>query len=245
MEGGSGLVEIKRHRRWGKAADFLLDILFPIECLGCGGEGIWLCDTCRARIPAMSENRCPACKKFSAAGEIHVFCRRHSSLDGVLAAADYESFLVRKLITTLKYNSVRELAEPIGLLMAHKAREHPFFIEENWLLVPVPLHRRRFLERGFNQAELFCQVIARNAALSPVGALSRVSERPPQATLHEADRLVNIKNIFRAEEDIVRSKKIILVDDVYTTGATMRECARVLKSAGAREVWGLVAAMPQ
>jgi len=86
---------------------------------------------------------------------------------------------------------------PLAELMAKKVREHPFFLEENWILVPVPLHRRRLAERGFNQAELFCRHLARLLGFSETPALRRVSQRPPQATLGKEDRKVNIKNIFR------------------------------------------------
>ncbi len=222
-----------------------MDILFPKECLGCGAEDTYLCQRCSGRLPLLTEGWCPACKAFSQNGEAHPSCRKSLTLGGVLAGAPYSERMVRKIIGTLKYQSISELALPLAELMARKVREHPFFLEEDWLLVPVPLHRKRFAERGFNQAELFCKHLARLLGFHEERVLRRVSLRPPQATLGQEDRKVNIKNIFEADAGLIRGKKILLVDDVYTTGATMNECARVLKNGGAREVWGLVAAMTQ
>lgn len=243
MEGGRGDVEIGKAGFLKKCADAVFDILFPRECLGCGAEDTYLCNVCSGRLPLFTEARCPSCKGFSASGEVHPSCRKFSMLDGVLAGAPYNEWMVRRLIATLKYQSISELALPLSELMARKVREHPFFLEEDWTLVSVPLHRRRFAERGFNQAELFCEHLVRLVGLQKVNALVRHTSRPPQATLGKEDRRMNIKHIFEADAVSVRHKKILLVDDVYTTGATMNECARMLKGAGAREVWGLVAAM--
>lgn len=243
MESGRSQMEVKGRSILKQCAHTVLDILFPKECIGCGAEDAYLCSLCAGRLPLFTEGRCPACKHFSAHGEVHPSCRKSSTLDGVLAGAPYSEGLVRKSIATLKYQSISELAAPLAELMAKKVREHPFFLEENWILVPVPLHRRRLAERGFNQAELFCGHLARLLGFLEAPVLRRTSQRPPQATLGQEDRRVNIKNIFQADAALARHKKIFLVDDVYTTGATMNECARVLKDAGAREVWGLVAAI--
>jgi competence protein ComFC len=221
---------------------FFLDLLFPIECLGCGREGAWLCQNCFERIPLNNFEICPSCQKFSNNGQTHLTCQRGCPLDGLLSASSYDYPLMKKLITNLKYHSLTDLARPLAKLMAERLRFYGFFIEENWLLVPIPLHRRRYLERGFNQAELLCQVLQELTGLSWLPALKRKFLTPPQAELNREDRLINLKNIFTCESRFIKNKKIILVDDVFTTGATLREGARVLKLNGAQEVWGLVLA---
>lgn len=226
-----------------KARGFLLDLFFPIECLGCGQDGKWLCDDCFGKIPLNTSPECPCCKKFSVNNETHPNCRRGFPLDGVLAASIYGSPLVKKIITNLKYNYATGLVEPLVQMMMKQMQFSGIFLEENWLLAPVPLHRRRLLERGFNQSELFCRRLNDLTGLPWQAALKRQRWTPPQAELAEEDRLANVKNAFLClDKNLVKNKKLLLVDDVFTTGATMVEGAKVLKAAGAREVWGLVAA---
>ena len=111
-------------------------------------------------------------------------------------------------------------------------------------LVPIPLSRKKLKERGFNQA----QEIAKELSLSlkiPLlsDVLLKIKETSAQVELQGKDRQENIKGVFVCQKpDLIKSKKIILIDDVFTTGATMEECARVLKTAGAKEVWGVTVA---
>lgn len=111
------------------------------------------------------------------------------------------------------------------------------------LIIPVPLHRKRLLWRGYNQSTELCRVLARRLERPVVSdALVRIRHTPPQTTLGMAERQENIRAAFEADPDIIKGKSVLLVDDVYTTGATLRECARTLRRAGAAEVEVLVLA---
>lgn len=225
------------------ASSFLLNLLFPMECLGCGKEDIWVCRECFQKLPLDLQEICPACREYSLNGELCLGCRRtRFYLDGLTAASFYDHFLVKTIIINLKFNYLEELSEVLAQLMWRALRFRGIFLEENWFLSPVPLHPKRQRERGFNQAELLCRHLSRLSGLPWQTVLSRKSWTPPQAKLRAADRRENLKNVFACQKNKVKGKKILLVDDVFTTGTTLNESAKVLKAAGAKEVWGLVAA---
>lgn len=193
--------------------NFFLDLLFPIQCLGCSRDGEYLCSDCLNRIPLNKE----------------IFYLRNLRL---LAAARYDNPLIKKIIYCYKYDFVKELAKPLGFLMAQKLDP----IQEA-VLVPVPLRPRRLRWRGFNQAELLAIEIGRRLNLPVADCLFRTRYTPPQMKIQDArERKINVQNAFRLK---YRPKgKIILIDDVATTGATLEECAKLFSE----EVWGLTAA---
>ena len=131
----------------------------------------------------------------------------------------------------------------MGKLLITTAR--PFCAGVDIVVVPVPLHRRRLWDRGFNQAELLARVVAQELAYPLVAPLTRRVPTRPQFNLSRRDRRANIAGAFamkpRGREQI-NHKIVLLVDDIVTTGATMNECAKILKQNGAREIWGLVLA---
>ncbi len=239
---------------------FFLDLIFPIECLRCGKDGVWLCAGCFSRIEFRDVQHCLACKKESALGRFCRTCRSDYSLRGVLVAGNYEDELLSKAVKSLKYKFVRQLSKDLGRFLAVFFRDilkipghqnitiqslagsgHSNF--KNALIIPVPLHPRRERWRGFNQAELIARCFSDyfNLEIS-VGKLVRIKHRKPQTKLNKKDRKNNIKNCFAWRAGGLSGRNIILVDDVATTGSTLNECARVLKENGAGEVWGLVAA---
>jgi ComF family protein len=134
------------------------------------------------------------------------------------------------LIHLYKYAKVRTLARPLsGLLMQALAREEAFDA-----VAPVPLYWRRRLQRGFNQAELLARELSRRTGIPLVKPLSRVRPTPAQAGLSNSARRQNVARAFRSQS--VQGKRILLIDDVMTTGATAASCALALKQAGARRV---------
>jgi len=236
--------------------DFCLDLIFPIECLGCGQEGNWLCKACFSKIKLNETELCFNCKKNNSFGRACPDCQSESCLDGVLSAVDYEQPLVRKLIKTLKYNFIKAVSEIlarllilflIDLLFKSKGKVLPQILIKTGdvLFIPVPLHSRRKRWRGFNQAEEIGRPVAKyfNAVIH-TDVLIRKENNQPQVKLKEQARLENIKDCFaiNSKAVAVKNKLVFLIDDVVTTGATLNECAKVLKQAGAREVWGLAVA---
>lgn len=228
----------------------LADLLFPIECLGCGRNGRYLCDACLARIPRQTERACPVCRRTSVHGRTCLACAAKTPLDGIFAAARYDHPLVRATIHAHKYRFIESISAPLAELLREEI--HNAGLPLPHAILPVPLHARRLRLRNFNQAELLAQRLAQ--ALTPglpidvvTDALIRVRPTLPQAkTRSREERLANLRGAFAwqatGDTSDLRSRNIWLVDDVSTTAATLEECARVLKAQGAREVLGVVVA---
>ncbi|MDD4271871.1 MAG: ComF family protein [Patescibacteria group bacterium] len=250
---------------------FFLDLIFPIECLGCGREGSWLCGDCFKEIKFKPKQYCLHCKKENDFGQFCPPCQIIYSLNGVFITALYDELLISRAIKSLKYHFVSGLADDLSKLMIlfvdkmlkqaeiirpglatglelkvfEQAKNMPATIlnfNDN-LIVPVPLSKKRLRWRGFNQAELLAGRVAENYGLELDSKnLVRIKHKKPQAKLDEVHRLENIKDCFVWQGSNLNKKNIILIDDVVTTGATLNECAKVLKANGAGEVWGLVVA---
>jgi competence protein ComFC len=226
--------------------DFILDIIFPKFCFFCQKEGDYLCEDCLATLEISQGNFC-LCEN-----PINVFaggkCRKCSSkkLDGLYFALPYQNKKVKNLIHQFKYEPfVKELAEPLASLiityfqLAEKEKDFKDFI-----IIPVPLERKRLKWRGFNQSEEIGKKLADFFQIPLFdNVLLKIKETKTQVELDGETRKENLKKVFTVEnKDSINNKKILLIDDVYTTGATMEECARTLKEAGAKEVMGVAVA---
>ncbi len=227
-----------------------LNLIFPIECLGCGRENFWLCPECLDRIKYQRVNRCVVCKELATLGQTHNNCREQTALDGVIVAAEWEDEVLQEAIHKYKYNFLTGMAEPLADILIKKIKsesgwEH-LMADKKITLVPIPLHPRRLRWRGFNQAELLAEKISQQLGWEKEKfLLQRRRYTEPQAKLKKETRQENLAGAFaitQKKEAINRERLIILVDDVLTTGATMNECARVLKQNGIKTVWGLALA---
>ncbi len=139
---------------------------------------------------------------------------------------------MQKIIHQFKYNYSKELAPIISTLLNQ-------IIDQSFdYIIPIPLHKKRYLERGFNQSTLLCQNID-----LPIlkNAIIRQRYTPPQAQLDEQQRRKNLQNCFISSLSL-QGKKVLLIDDVYTTGSTMKECSKALKQAQASEIYKIVIA---
>lgn len=171
-------------------------------------------------------------------------CRRMEPLFArAMAYGSYESGL-RELIHLLKYGGVRPAANVLGRMLAEAIGGlEGDFPPEGVAVVPVPLHRKRLRQRGFNQAELIARAAMKNMRrgdhlLLRPEALARTRETESQIGLTSHQRRANLRGAFAvAEPETVKGREVLVVDDVYTTGATVSECARVLRRAGATRVW--------
>jgi ComF family protein len=233
---------------------FILDTLFPISCLACGKTDEWLCDECLTKIPPKTSQVCPLCeKKITPDGRICFDCRRKSKLDGLLVAASYKNNVISGSVHNYKYRFVEDLHIPLGKILIRAFLNSELSLPD--LIVPVPLHPRRLRYRGFNQAELLADYLSDN--LSPgfsipaAGSLiiRRRYTAPQMKIKNYSLRQKNLEGAFevakksdRNKMQPLENKKILLVDDIATTGATLFECARVLKAAGAKEVLAIVIA---
>ncbi|MDE2901331.1 MAG: ComF family protein [Chloroflexota bacterium] len=200
-----------------RIAEGALDLLLPRKCVGCGGTGAFLCDVCIADAPRAADTT-------------------GIGLELVLAPFEMKG-AAQTAVHRLKYNGVRGLASVMGIAMAQHLERHG--VSPN-LIVPVPLHPSRQRERGYNQAELLAREVGSWLKV-PVdtGLLARTESAGPQArSASREERLANVAGAFRARREAI-GRSIVIVDDVTTTGATLQECAAVLRQAGARRAWGL------
>lgn len=202
----------------------IIDILFPKRCAGCREIGSFLCARCIQSFPP-------------ATTPPETF---------ISALFDYRYPAVKRSIWKLKYENVRGIAEPLGeILYEHiiSDLEEKLIVSRNekLLLVPIPLHHSRFRERGYNQSELIADTLIANDTnnlfvLSPQ-SLIRDHKTPPQAKKESrTERLKNLRGAFLPNSKQVYRKNVILIDDVSTTGATLREARKALLRAGARSV---------
>jgi len=226
----------------------LLNFIFPIECLGCGKEDVWLCEACKLKIPINEIAYCLFCRQINLIGKTCQGCAVNHFLDGIFIISDYDDKKISLLIKSLKYNFIKNLGEILGdlavvFLKKIMANISPNdFNFKNCLIIPLPLHKKRYNWRGFNQAEIIAVQIAIKLNLKLSDGLIKIKANKPQAKLNEKERLQNNKNCFTWTLENLSGKNILLVDDVATTGATLDEAARILKNNGAKKVWGLVIA---
>lgn len=221
-----------------------LNLLFPVICVGCGTENEYCCKKCRAEIQLKRENNCPHCGRANSNGSFcSQQCRGTSPLSGILTAAEYkERSLLARLIHAFKYDGVYCLATFFGELLVHASRS----VEgKNCILVPVPLHTRRGFERGFNQSEQMAKHMGKICDWPVAALLNRKRYTEPQAQQSREKRLRNVREAFSLNtkfDQAWKDKVFLLVDDVYTTGATLNECGKVLREAGAQKIYGLTIA---
>jgi len=208
-----------------KIKKIILDIIFPTNCLGgCGRFDTWLCSQCLKKINAQDNFVVP----------------EKTKLAGLYFAESYKNELISKLIYFFKYKYVEELAEPLGEII-HLALNTNIKFD---LIAFVPLHKKKELIRCFNQTYLLAKYLSRKTNIPIIkGVLNRRINTQAQAQLDEQSRKINIKNAFTCQnKKAVFKKTVLLVDDVYTTGSTMNECAKVLIKAGAKQIFGIVIA---
>lgn len=225
----------------------MLDVLFPRLCIGCSRLGGYLCAECIHKISVREWQQCPMCGQRSVNGATHARCAKPLGMDGLVSVLAHKG-LVKRMIGKLKYRLVTDMYETVMDVVVSLG-EYEALEENNWVVVAVPLHERRQRWRGFNQAEELARRWADYFGWEwRAGVLERRVYTKPQVGFARAQRLENVKNAFglRQRSEIRNLKQggtdILLVDDVWTTGATMRECAKVLKRAGVGKVWGLTVA---
>lgn len=199
-----------------------LNFLFPHQCLGCGKNNELLCKECLEKIgwPSLIKD------------------------GNIFSASDYGDETMKKAVWTLKYKKAKILAEPIAELIHRRIWNK--METKNPILIPVPLSKKRMRERGFNQSELIARHLSDK--IKNIGCLTnvlyKIKETPTQVSVkNRKERLGNLKNCFTVKNpELIKDKNIILIDDVSTTGATLKEASKILKQAGAKKVIAIVAA---
>lgn len=198
--------------------DFL-EFLFPKKCLGCKKSGKYFCEECLKTVRKNDQ----------------------ASLYGT-SLFQYQG-IIKTAIKALKYQFLTDIKEELTELMDRGLNDEQLqeFLELKPGVQAMPLWWKRENWRGFNQAEILAKIVAKKFNLKRIDCLKKVKETKPQADLSRKERLLNVKNIFKIKPGKL-PEAILIVDDVWTTGATMNEAIKTLKKTGVRQVWGLTLA---
>ncbi|MGC9611112.1 MAG: phosphoribosyltransferase family protein [Minisyncoccia bacterium] len=246
----------------------LLDIIFPPVCLACkeylknGAEkSRRVCDACSVKLDYLPGFLCPICLRrlptdlpaevSTKAGVLIRTCRPpcHKNAQFVLASPlDYSNSAVREIIRVLKYDGIRTAAEPLTSVLAGYLSSSFGNYEmkiEDFSLIPVPIHSSKERKRGFNQALVIAEELKKKTNIPVIPeALKKIKATPSQTEKkNNEEREENVRGNFAVKKpELIAGKNIFLVDDVFTSGATMREAVRVLKLAGAGKIIALAVA---
>jgi len=209
-----------------------------------------ICVSCRNEISLIGEPQCPLCGVPFASDEVpsHVCgeCLRGKRPFSTARSIVIYKGEIRRAIQMLKYKGKTSMARPFGEMMAKSitgknkqgSPETDTHGYDYNVIVPVPLHKTRLKERGFNQSLLLARVIGRTLGV-PIDYLhlKRIRETVPQINLTGKKRFHNVKNAFQVQgSNFFKDKRVLLIDDVYTTGATITECGKVIKKSGSQRI---------
>jgi len=229
----------------------ILDYLFPKQCLNCLEFGEYLCKSCESsNIERNIKQYCHVCKEGIDRGPIHAAgpalsaylvhpeCVKQTSLDGVIVCCKYNK-TVERLIAEIKYNFYTDIVNYILPYYNHGLKELQLSLKQ-LVIVPIPLHKRKQKTRGFNQAELIAKRLANGQLFAYQNLLIRNKNTKTQVGMSRGDRIENLKNVFEIVAKNNLPSRVVLIDDIMTTGTTLEECSKLLKKNGVKEVFGLV-----
>ncbi len=222
----------------------LLSLLFPSDCPVCGKKSdsieLWpICSECWNEITRYDGPSCKLCAKPLISEYSHLCwdCISDRPAFSSVKVFGLYSGVLAETINLLKFSGIKRLSRPLaGLLLRLE-------VPDADIIVPVPMTKKALLERGFNQSLLIAREISIKKGIPiDIDNLQKIRETIPQVGLDAKERMKNLKEAFSVSGDLIKGKKVLLVDDVMTTGTTLRECSKTLLKAGAIEVTGLVLA---
>lgn len=209
-----------------KLKENLLDLFFPPHCVACNALGTLLCDSCEEKIAIYEKG-------------YHLSFQPGSALSGIIAVGHFRDEILKDMIHKYKYEGISALSLVFAEMMTRRIKEEGIDFD---YLAYVPITRKRERWRGYNQAELLTHALGRNLKRPILPGLHKVKETKTQVGLLKKEREKNLKSAFLYQGKRLNGKKILLIDDVTTTGTTLNECAKILRKKGANEVIGAVIA---
>jgi competence protein ComFC len=215
---------------------FILDLLFPPNCLSCSSFGSYICLDCQKKLKP-APLICLYCGKMSLYGLTHPGCRRELGVDAINCVYVYDPAM-KKIIKNIKYRLVKKaFPELLNLVPGQTIKLlKNSFGKNRFVVQPLPLHPQRLKERGFNQAESIGRFLAKKLSLSSIDVLTRAKPTQSQAKIGQSQkRYQNVRGVFETKQKT--HPNILLVDDVVTTGSTVKEATRVLKKSGVEKVF--------
>lgn len=213
--------------------DTLISYVAPHECLACGVEGQLLCSYCRPLLPEASRS-CYKCNKVSLSPAC-LACTELLGLKSLLVRTQYEGF-AKELVHRLKFERAYNASEIIALSLAE---DFTHLLSQKSVVVPIPTASQRVRERGYDQSVLIAKKFSRHTGLSYAPILTRIGQHR-QTGHNRAQRSSQLKDIFEVKDHIRKDQRIILVDDVLTTGATIRSATHALRASGHKHISAIV-----
>ncbi len=222
---------------------FLIDLLFPKFCLGCGYIGVYLCPSCFKGLKPTKNDICLYCNKASLFGLTHPYCSKTHGIDGLMTIYHYNP-LLKKIIKNIKYRLATDIWQEFYKVIEPQVISKLGFykkLSQDTFIQPIPLSKLRYNERGFNQAKIISSFFQNLLHFPTIDLLVRKEERLSQAqTKNKQIRCLNVRGVFSCTRFVPES--ILLIDDVITSGSTIKEAARILKIAGVKKVYALALA---
>lgn len=203
--------------------EYIKKLVFPTVCGICGKiENEALCPICRKKLDLLDKTNIEIMQDKSFSKHAYIF--------------KYEG-IIRENLINYKFNEQSYLNETFENIII-KNEKICRFIKSYDIIIPVPIHKKRYKERGYNQTELIATRIAKNLGIQAItDVLIKVKNNKPQSELTKAEREQNIKNVYIIQnKQKIKNKAILIIDDIYTTGNTVNECSKIIKQAGAREI---------
>jgi len=224
----------------------LIDILFPKFCLGCSRIGSYVCHKCFKKLKVIDKPTCLYCHKQSYLGLTHPKCLKKLSIDGSLSIYYYDN-LLKKIIKNIKYRLATVVWDEFWKSIPESNIDKLFSYKKifsNPFIQVVPLSQNKYKSRGFNQAMIMAKYFNKILNFPFINVLIRPHEALAQAQVKtKKARIKNVRNIFTIKKGShIKNKTIVLIDDVITTGSTVKEACRMLKKAGASKVYALTLA---
>ncbi|MBU0546846.1 hypothetical protein KKA72_02610 [Patescibacteria group bacterium] len=221
------------------------DLLFPKTCFGCGKEGKYICDNCNVFL-GESALICPVCDKLNFTGQKHLQCSTKYGLDGLVNIWEYEG-ITKAALHDIKYKGnfdiISEFIEKAFLVMRKDISRFESFLSfifsKDVYIVYVPMYIKKEKRRGFNQSKIIARELEKITEKKTIDLLEKIKDTPSQTNLDREGRIKNVKDCFRIlPNSTFLPKKVVLVDDLWQTGATLKECCEIIKTNGVEEVWG-------
>ena len=203
-----------------KIKEGIVDILLPKRCVACGKEGKYICEKCSLFL--------------SEAPSIFMT----GDLEELVSAWEYEG-LIKEIISKIKYDGMFDAVDEL-VEKAFEIREP--YIPEDTTITFVPMFKKKEMQRGFNQAELIAKKVGELTGREVLPLLEKIKDTPSQTELNKEERIVNVKDSFRIVKEVSCYNNVLLVDDIWTSGATMQECCRTLKKSEVKRVFGFTLA---